>query len=54
MDFHSKLFDNCYKWTTEEIFEHVKECIDEFEIAEWVDVSKPHFVLKVQKGETNE
>lgn len=53
-DFHTKLFRDSHKWTTEEIFEDVKECIDEFEAAEWVDISKPHFVLKVLKGETDE
>ena len=42
------------RWTTGEIFEQVVKCIDEFEQAEWIDVSEPHFVLKVQKGETNE
>lgn len=47
----SKLFGDCHKWTTEEIFEDVKECIDEFEAAEWVDVSEPHFVLKVKDDE---
>lgn len=49
-----KMWDHEKKWSTEEIFDDVKECIDEFEIADWVDVSEPHFELRVPKDNPNE
>lgn len=39
------------EWTTQEIFEEVKSVIEQFEKAEWVDVSEPHFILKIKDND---
>lgn len=39
------------RYTTEEIFLEVKSVIEQFEDAEWVDVSEPHYVLKIKEEE---
>lgn len=40
--------NNDRKWTTQEIFEEVKSVIEQFEKAEWVDVSEPHYKLQIK------
>lgn len=38
------------QWTTEEIFKEVISVIEQFEIAEWIDTSKPIYTLTVKKN----
>ena len=40
---------NTKQYSTQEIFEEVKSVIDQFEKAKWVDVTEPHFVLKIKE-----
>ena len=45
----SSMYFTSIRYTTEGIFEDVKSVIDQFEKAKWVDVSEPHFVLKIKE-----
>ena len=37
------------QYTTEQIFQDVMSVIEQFEEAEWIDVSEPHYILKVKE-----
>ena len=46
---NGSMYFTSIRYTTEEIFEDVKSVIDQFEKAGWVDISEPHFVLKIKE-----